>query len=65
MSWCGAQAAGLGVFAVQLCAVSGAHAIGVVSDDDKKDYVLSMGAKAVLNRKEFNCWGQLPKVNSA
>src|SRR5678815_3525766 len=55
---------GLGVFAVQLCAVSGAHAIGVVSDDEKKDYVLSMGAKAVLNRKEFNCWGQLPKVNS-
>ena len=29
----------------------------------KKDYVLSMGAKAVLNRKDFNCWGQLPKVN--
>jgi crotonyl-CoA carboxylase/reductase len=22
-----------------------------------------MGAKAVLNRKEFNCWGQLPPVN--
>ncbi len=22
-----------------------------------------MGAKAVLNRKEFDCWGQLPKVN--
>ncbi|MEQ1492200.1 MAG: crotonyl-CoA carboxylase/reductase, partial [Terricaulis sp.] len=54
---------GLGVFAVQLCAVSGAHAIGVVSDDEKKDYVLSMGAKSVLNRKEFDCWGQLPKVN--
>lgn len=54
---------GLGVFAVQLCAVSGAHAIGVVSDDTKKDYVLSMGAKAVLNRKDFNCWGQLPTVN--
>jgi len=54
---------GLGVFATQLCAVSGANAIGVVSDEAKVDYVLSMGAKAVLNRKEFNCWGQLPKVN--
>src|SRR5512135_973157 len=31
---------GLGVFAVQLCAVSGAHAIGVVSSEEKKDYVL-------------------------
>jgi crotonyl-CoA carboxylase/reductase len=54
---------GLGVFAIQLCAVSGANAIGVVSDDGKVDFVLSMGAKGVLNRKNFNCWGQLPKVN--
>jgi crotonyl-CoA carboxylase/reductase len=54
---------GLGVFAVQLCAVSGANAIGVISDDSKAEYVLSMGAKGVLNRKNFNCWGQLPKVN--
>jgi crotonyl-CoA carboxylase/reductase len=54
---------GLGVFAVQLCAVSGANAIGIISDDSKRDYVLSMGAKAVLNRKDFNCWGQLPTVN--
>jgi len=56
---------GLGVFAVQLCAVSGANAIGVVSDMSKADYVLSMGAKAVLNRKDFNCWGQLPTVGGA
>jgi crotonyl-CoA carboxylase/reductase len=54
---------GLGVFAVQLAAVAGANAIGVVSSDDKIDFVLSQGAKAVLNRKEFNCWGQLPTVN--
>jgi crotonyl-CoA carboxylase/reductase len=54
---------GLGVFGVQLAAVTGANAIGVVSDDNKAEYVLSMGAKAVLNRKNFNCWGQLPKVN--
>jgi len=54
---------GLGVFACQLCAVSGANAIGVVSDESKVDFVLSMGAKAVMNRKDFNCWGQLPTVN--
>jgi crotonyl-CoA carboxylase/reductase len=54
---------GLGVFATQLCAVSGANAIGVISDESKRDFVLSMGAKAVLNRKDFNCWGQLPTVN--
>jgi crotonyl-CoA carboxylase/reductase len=54
---------GLGVFGVQLCAAAGANAIGVISDDAKKDYVLSLGAKAVLNRKDFDCWGQLPTVN--
>ena len=27
-------------------------------------FVLGLGAKGVINRKDFNCWGQLPKVNS-
>lgn len=56
---------GLGVFAVQLCAATGANAIGVISDETKRDYVMSLGAKGVINRKNFNCWGQLPKVNSS
>src|SRR6478752_815096 len=55
---------GPGVFGVQLCAASGANAIGVISDESKRDYVLGLGAKGVINRKEFNCWGQMPKVNS-
>ena len=55
---------GLGVFGVQLCAAAGANAIGVISDEFKREYVMSLGAKGVVNRKEFSCWGQLPKVNS-
>jgi crotonyl-CoA carboxylase/reductase len=55
---------GLGVFAVQLIAASGANAIGVISDESKRDYVMSLGAKGVINRKDFDCWGQMPKVNS-
>jgi crotonyl-CoA carboxylase/reductase len=55
---------GLGVFGVQLCAASGAHAIGVISDPTKADYVRELGAKGVIIRKDFNCWGQMPKVNS-
>jgi len=55
---------GLGSFAVQLCATSGANAIGVVSDDEKRDFVMQLGAKGVINRKNFNCWGQLPKVGT-
>ena len=55
---------GLGVFAVQICAASGANAIGVISDEDKRDFVMSLGAKGIINRKGFNCWGQLPTVNT-
>jgi crotonyl-CoA carboxylase/reductase len=55
---------GLGVFGVQLCAAAGANAIGVISDETKRDYVLGLGARGVINRKDFNCWGQLPKVGS-
>ena len=54
---------GLGSMAVQLIAVAGANAIGVISDEDKREFVLSLGAKGVINRKDFNCWGQLPPVN--
>ena len=53
---------GLGSMAVQLIATAGANAIGVISDEEKRDFVLSLGAKGVVNRKKFNCWGQLPPV---
>lgn len=54
---------GLGSMAIQLIATAGANAIGIISDETKRDFVLSLGAKGVLNRKDFNCWGQLPPVN--
>jgi crotonyl-CoA carboxylase/reductase len=55
---------GLGVYAVQLINAAGANAIAVISDESKRDYVQSLGAKGVLNRKDFNCWGQMPTVNT-
>lgn len=55
---------GLGSYAVQLAAAAGAHAIGVISDESKRDFVLSIGAKGVINRNDFKCWGQLPTVNT-
>jgi len=55
---------GLGVFGVQLVAASGANAIGIVSDESKREYVLGLGAKGVIIRKEFKCWGPMPKVGS-
>ena len=56
---------GLGVFGVQLAAASGANAIGIISDESKRDYVMELGAKGVINRKDFKCWGPMPKVGSA
>jgi crotonyl-CoA carboxylase/reductase len=55
---------GLGSMAVQLIAVSGANAIGVISDDTKRDFVIGLGAKGVINRKNFKCWGRLPDVGT-
>ncbi len=55
---------GLGSYAIQLINTAGANAIGVISDEDKREFVMSLGAKGVLNRKDFDCWGQMPTVNT-
>jgi crotonyl-CoA carboxylase/reductase len=55
---------GLGSYAIQLINTAGGNAIGVISEENKRDFVLSLGAKGVVNRKGFNCWGQMPTVNS-
>jgi crotonyl-CoA carboxylase/reductase len=55
---------GLGSFAIQLINTAGANAIGVISGEDKREFVLGLGAKGVINRKDFNCWGQMPTVNT-
>ncbi|MDP2621952.1 MAG: crotonyl-CoA carboxylase/reductase [Hyphomicrobiales bacterium] len=55
---------GLGSMAVQICAAAGANAIGVISDEEKRDFVMQLGARGVVNRKDFSCWGQMPQVGS-
>jgi crotonyl-CoA carboxylase/reductase len=51
---------GLGAMAIQICKAAGANAIAVVSSADKGAWCLEMGAKAWLNRKDFDCWGPMP-----
>jgi crotonyl-CoA carboxylase/reductase len=46
-------AGGLGVFGVQLCKAAGAHAVGVVSSDEKGELVKQLGAVDYINREEF------------
>ena len=55
---------GLGSYAIQLINTAGANAIGIISDESKRDFVMGLGAKGVINRNDFKCWGQMPKVNS-
>ena len=45
---------------VQLCATSGANAYCV----DRHSSMSSLAAKGTINRKDFKCWGQMPKVNT-
>src|SRR5918999_1803492 len=46
-------AGGLGVFATQICAMAGAHAVGVVSSPDKGELVKQLGAVDYVDRNEF------------
>jgi crotonyl-CoA carboxylase/reductase len=46
-------AGGLGVFALQLCRLAGAQAVGVVSSEDKGELVKKLGAVDYINRDEF------------
>jgi crotonyl-CoA carboxylase/reductase len=46
-------AGGLGVFATQLCAMTGAQSVGVVNSDEKGELVKKLGAVDYINRNEF------------
>ena len=46
-------AGGLGVFALQLCKLAGADAVGVVSSPEKGELVEQLGGKAFIDRNEF------------
>ena len=46
-------AGGLGVFATQLCALTGADAVGVVSSDEKGRLIEQLGAIGYIDRSQF------------
>ncbi|MGH6900179.1 MAG: crotonyl-CoA carboxylase/reductase [Geminicoccaceae bacterium] len=58
-------AGGLGSMAIQVIAASGGNGIAVISDEDKREFVESLGAKGVIDRTRFACWGRLPDVDDA
>jgi crotonyl-CoA carboxylase/reductase len=58
-------AGGLGSMAIQVIAASGGNAVAVISEEDKREFVESLGARGAINRKNFECWGQLPDIDDA
>ncbi|MDO8462131.1 MAG: crotonyl-CoA carboxylase/reductase, partial [Deltaproteobacteria bacterium] len=56
---------GLGSMAIQIVKAAGGVPVAVVSDDEKIDYCLKLGAKGVLNRTKFHHWGMLPHWKDA
>lgn len=53
-------AGGLGTMAIQLVKAFGGIPVAVVSSDAKGEYVMKLGAKGYINRKDFTHWGMLP-----
>jgi crotonyl-CoA carboxylase/reductase len=54
---------GLGSMAIQIVREAGGIPIAVVSDQAKFEFCHQMGAKGVINRKEFEHWGRLPDID--
>ncbi len=53
-------AGGLGSQAIQIVKAAGGTSVAVISDDDKMDFCVKLGAKGCVNRKRFSHWGRLP-----
>jgi crotonyl-CoA carboxylase/reductase len=53
-------AGGLGSMATQLVKAAGGKPVGVANSEDKFDWCKRLGARGVINRKQFHHWGMLP-----
>jgi crotonyl-CoA carboxylase/reductase len=51
---------GLGSQAIQIVKAFGGTPIAVVSNEERGNFCMSLGAKGYINRKQFDHWGRLP-----
>ena len=58
-------AGGLGSMAIQIVRELGGVPIAVVSDESKYEFCHQLGAKGVINRRDFDHWGRLPATGDA
>ncbi len=55
---------GLGAMAIQLIKLAGGNAVAVTSSKERGEKCIELGAVGYINRKEFNCWGNLPDIEN-
>jgi crotonyl-CoA carboxylase/reductase len=58
-------AGGLGTMAIQIVREMGGIPVAVVSGPERAEYCMQLGAKGVIDRREFNHWGRLPDIDDA
>lgn len=51
---------GLGSQAIQIVKALGGIPVAVVSNEERGNFCMSLGAKGYINRKQFDHWGRLP-----
>lgn len=56
-------AGGLGSMAIQLVRWAGGIPVAVVSDEERGEYCLKLGAQGWINRRDFDHWGRLPDTD--
>ena len=57
-------AGGLGSLALQIISALGGKAVGVISNEDKRQFCIDKGAVGAINRNDFSHWGPMPDTNS-
>ncbi len=54
-------AGGLGSMAIQIIKAAGGRAVAVVAGSEKVEYCKQLGAVGVIDRRQFDHWGMLPR----
>ncbi len=58
-------AGGIGSMALEIVRAQGGRAVAVISDQSKRQFCLDRGALGVIDRSDFDHWGQMPDTDDA
>ena len=58
-------AGGIGSMALEIVRAQGGKAVAVISGDAKRQFCLDHGAVGVIDRSDFDHWGQMPDTDDA